>query len=85
MIYVVCSLFDQAAGIYGRPIFAAAKGAAIRSVSDEINRAAADNTLYTHPGDFNLYFLGTFDDVEGAFALAPKPERIAVGADLKVK
>jgi len=66
-IKVACSVFDTASGLYGQPFFVPAPAAAVRSVSDEANRSAADNPLFNHPEDFVLFSLGTFDDVTGEF------------------
>lgn len=62
---IVVSVFDKAASVYGRPVFAAAEGIAVRSFRDEVNRAERDNTMNQHPADFDLYVIGAFDDVTG--------------------
>ena len=63
----ICSVFDSASRLYGQPFFVPAIAAAVRSVGDEANRAAADNALYQHPEDFEVFHLGEFDDVSGVF------------------
>ncbi|WNK14746.1 MAG: nonstructural protein [Microvirus sp.] len=63
----VCSVFDAAVQAFARPICVPATGMALRSFSDEVNRAAADNQLYGHAADFSLYMLGTFEEDEGTF------------------
>lgn len=62
----VMSVFDSASRLFGQPFFVPATAAAVRSVGDETNRAAADNALYQHPEDFELYHIGDYDDVSGA-------------------
>ncbi|QCQ85082.1 nonstructural protein [Blackfly microvirus SF02] len=64
-VKVVCSVFDSASRLYGQPFFVPALAAAVRSVGDETNRAAADNALYQHPEDFELYHIGDYDDSSG--------------------
>jgi len=67
MIQTVCSVFDSAAGVFGRPFFVAKSGQAVRSFSDEIQRQAPDNELNRHPEDFTLYEIALFNDENGVF------------------
>ena len=66
MIQTVVSVFDTAAGLFGRPIFVPSRGQAIRSFHDEINRA--DSEIAKHPEDYILYQLCSFDDNAGRFS-----------------
>lgn len=59
------SVKDNKAGTYGTPFFQPGDVQATRIFSAEINRAAADNLLYTHPDDFDLYELGSYDEQTG--------------------
>lgn len=69
-IYVVK---DRATDVFGQPMFLMASGQAVRSFTDEINRDAADNQLFRHPDDFDLYDLGEFDNESGEFdTFAPR-------------
>jgi hypothetical protein len=81
---LVVSVRDRAADNFGTPFFVVARGQAIRSFSDEVNRQAADNPLYNHADDFDLYELGEFDDDTGLFTTGT-PVQIAIGKDLRVK
>ncbi|WNK12796.1 MAG: nonstructural protein [Microvirus sp.] len=72
MIYSIVSVRDGASGAFGRPFFVHARGQAIRSFTDEINRSAADNEMNRHPEDFDLFFIGTFDDSNGGMTNAPE-------------
>lgn len=83
MRYTVCSVYDEAAQCFGRPIFAPAIGAAVRSLADEVNRSSPDNQMFLHPADFKLFHLGLFDDSTGLFELNSRPEKIADGSSLK--
>lgn len=58
---------DRATDAFGNPMFMLATGQAVRSFSDEVNRAGDDNQLYQHPDDFDLYELGDFDTESGSF------------------
>lgn len=84
MITIVVAIKDRAADAYNRPFFVNTVGQAIRAFQDEINRNAADNTMYQHPDDFDLYSLGTFDDNTGHLVSnASGPEQIAIGKNCK--
>ncbi|WNK13673.1 MAG: nonstructural protein [Microvirus sp.] len=78
----VCSVFDSASRLFGQPFFVPALGSAMRAVGDEVNRAAADNSLYQHPEDFELYHVADFDDVHGKFIVLDSPKLLARLKDL---
>jgi len=80
MNLLIVSVRDGASGAFGRPFFVTARGQAIRSFQDEVNRAAPDNDLHKHPEDFDLYCLGAFDDNEGRIVGTP-PELLLRGKD----
>lgn len=84
MILNICTVKDRAADAYGRPMFVPSTGVAIRSFSDEINRNNADNQLYNHPDDFDLYELGSFDDNTGLFSLHEQPKLLSLGKQVKI-
>lgn len=83
MRYQVFAVRDSAVDAFGRPMFMQAKGQAMRSFTDEVNRA--DSDMAKHPADYELYFLGEFDDAGGAFTLAERPELLARAVDVFVK
>lgn len=78
--FVVCAVRDRATAGFGMPIFVPSEGVAIRSFSDEINRA--DSALHAHPDDYDLYTVGLFDDGSGGFELEFPPRQIAIGKSL---
>lgn len=84
MKYKIFSIRDRAIDSFGQPFYAPTVGGAIRSFSDEINRAAENNQLYKHSEDYDLYSLGEFDDQSGEFTTS-KPSQVAVGKDLIIK
>jgi len=79
---VVCAVFDSAVQAYGKPIFFRARGEAIRSFIDEVNRKADDNQLYQHSDDFDIRVLSMFDEEAGTFDECPV-EVIARGKDVR--
>jgi hypothetical protein len=85
MKLVLCSVKDRAADAYARPMFVPSTGVAIRSFSDEINRADAENQLYNHPDDFDLYEFGEFDDNNGQFNLYEQPKLLSLGKQVKIQ
>jgi len=76
---------DIATAQYGTPMFLIAEGQAVRSFSDEINRSAADNALYMHPDDYELFFLGAYDTETGKIDPLPDPKSIVAGKTVKVR
>jgi len=84
MILIICTVKDRAADAFGRPMFVPSTGVAIRSFSDEINRNNAENQLYNHPDDFDLYELGQFDDNTGLFNLHEQPKLLSLGKQVKL-
>lgn len=68
MKQVCVAVFDRAAQVYGKPVFVPARGIAVRSFTDEVNRDAPDNDLHRHPDDFDLYLLAEYDDSLGVFS-----------------
>jgi len=84
MKLILASVKDRAADAYGRPMFVPSSGVAIRSFSDEINRSDAENQLYNHPDDFDLYEFGDFDDNSGSFNLHEQPKLLALGKQVKI-
>jgi hypothetical protein len=81
----IVSIRDRAADAYGRPAFVATEGVAIRQFSDEINRVSEDNQMYVHPDDFDLYYLGVYDDNTGGFDLLAQPKQICLGKQVKIR
>lgn len=83
-VHIVVSIHDTQVDAYMRPFYVPAIGAAIRSFSDEINRSSADNPLYHHAEDYNLYQLGSFDDQTGKHESLPQPHQIAIGKNVRL-
>jgi hypothetical protein len=85
MKMVIVSIMDTAAGAYGRPAFVASEGVAVRQFQDEVNRSSEDNQLYKHPDDFQLFYLGVFDDNTGGIDLLAQPKLIARAKDVMIR
>lgn len=83
MRLMIFSVRDRATDSFGVPMFMVSRGQAIRSFSDEVNRQAADNQIFAHPEDFDLYELGEWSNGDGLFVSNP-PELVAIGKDLRI-
>lgn len=77
----IVSVRDRAADAFMRPFFVPSIGMAVRSFQDEINRQDADNAMFRHPEDYDLYDLGEFDEDTGKFNGVDSPRMLAVGKD----
>lgn len=75
---------DRATDQFGNPMFLISSGQAIRSFTDEVNRADKDNQIYNHPDDFDLYYLGSFDTNVGSFDVNV-PRMVIVGKEVKIR
>lgn len=67
--YIMCSVRDVKAGLFGQPFFAANEMAARRSVHMEVNSKNPQSLLAQYPGDFELVRLGYFSDEDGQVVL----------------
>lgn len=76
---------DIVSNLYGQPMFVPTIGGAIRAFGDECKRKEPNNILSTHPEDFELWHLGSWDDNTGIFDMFPHEHRkqIAVGANYR--
>lgn len=83
-IHIVVAVHDTAMDAFMRPIYTPTIGAAIRSFSDEINRASEDNPMYKHAEDYNLFELGTYDDNSGKHQSLEQPKQLAIGKQLRL-
>lgn len=81
---LIYAVRDRATDQFGNPMFLVSSGQAIRSFTDEINRAEANNMMYTHPDDFDLYALGEYDTEVGEFK-TERPRQITVGKEVKIR
>lgn len=81
MKYKIVTIRDRVADVYGVPSFVLSTGAAVRSFGDEINKKDG-SPLSQHPEDFDLFYLGEYDDADGSFYADGPPRQLAVGKDL---
>lgn len=68
------SILDLASSLYGAPFQAPNAALAIRLF--EQAQLDTAHVFATHPGDFRIYYLGTFDENTAEWDLLPHPEPI---------
>lgn len=78
---IMVAIKDRALDAFMRPFFAQTKGQAIRMFNDEINNQ--DSPMFKHPDDYDLYYLGTWDDKTGE-TTEQHPEQLALGKNGKI-
>jgi len=82
-VQVVCAVYDEASQSFSRPIFVPARGIALRSFIDEVNRDDPNNSMFVHTKDYKLYCIGEFDDVTGRLTSLDLPEVLMSGDTAK--
>ncbi len=71
MTSVICSIYDSKAEAYSQPMYFQSVGQAVRSFSDEANRA--DSNIGKHPEDYTMFHFGNFDERSGDFKMLEAP------------
>jgi hypothetical protein len=84
VIFKMFCIRDRATDSFGQPMFLVSHGQAIRSFTDEVNKAEKDNQLYQHPDDFDLYYLGEYDSSDASFK-GGHPEMVLVGKSAAIR
>lgn len=80
---LIVALRDSAAKVYGNPFIVQAASQAIRSLSDEVNKATPDNDISRHPSDFELHHVGYFEEDSGVVEPVTPSTLLARAQDLK--
>ncbi|WNK12616.1 MAG: nonstructural protein [Microvirus sp.] len=70
MSKLLLALFDSKAEEFFAPFLVPTLGMAYRNLQDEIKRGGEGNILSSHPEDFILYRLGTYDTETGDIVVA---------------
>lgn len=65
---------DIVSDVHGQPVFVPHVGQAIRSFGDECRRKEPGNVLAGHPEDFELVYLGVYDDITGEIDQGLRPD-----------
>lgn len=77
----IYSVRDQKGGFYNAPIFLRSHGEAERWFHGQTNNEKS--VIMHHPEDFDLYYVGDFDDQKGAIQPLDTPQHIIKAVELK--
>jgi len=83
MMWTIVAVHDRATDSFNTPQAFKAKGEAIRAFQDAVNNPQS-GTMHQHPEDYDLYYLGEYDDHRGEVHPEDKPVQIAIGKNAKV-
>lgn len=77
----VFAIRDSKAEVYGQPFFQKTHGEAERSFT----QLAKDpkSTISQFPEDFDLYFVGTYDDINGVIQSLDTPQHVLKAAAIQ--
>lgn len=81
MNILLLAVKDGALDAFHAPFAAPTTAHALRSFTTTVRTAAPDSPMATHPHDFELYQLGSYDDTTGH--LLANLQRLARAIDLK--
>lgn len=81
---VIVAVLDSAVKAFMRPFYAPTLEAALRSFYDEVKRGGEDNMMAKHPDDFQLWYLGEFDEESGLFSHLDQMRQVARAKDTQV-
>ena len=83
----ICAVRDAATQAFAQPMFVQTPNVAYRSFVDEVNRAAENNNLYRHPGDYELWLIGEYEEESGTLIPFVGDQRrcLCRGQDVQVK
>lgn len=77
-------LYDSKGEFFLSPFCVPSLGVAYRDLADQVAKVGGDNMLANHPGDFELYKLGVYDDESGFIQAEKSPALVCRLSDLKV-
>lgn len=79
MIVNVYAIRDNKVNGYLQPFYSQTHGSAIRAFADH---CADDKSMpHKHPTDFDLYFVGTFDDTTAKLESTQSPQLLAAATE----
>lgn len=77
------SMFDQKTKFFHAPIYLTNDAEAIRNFSMVVNDSKGKNPVNLFPEDYDLYHLGTFDDITGYITPLKSPQHVIKAIQLK--
>lgn len=82
MLLKAYSIRDQKGEVFNNPFFQKTHGEAERSFKQAVNDD--QTTISKYPEDFDLYYLGEYNDQTGVFQSLDTPQHIAKAIALKI-
>lgn len=83
MIYIACAILDRSVNAYINLHCVRAEGQAIRQFMDAIANKDS-GMMHSHPDDYDLYRVGTYNDDNGELTPEPK-KKLADGKQLSME
>ena len=83
MLNKMFAIYDSKAEAYNTPFFFTTIGQATRAFSDEI--ANPRSQLHSHPEDFGLFELGTYDDATAKIESLSVPKLLGLASEFVVR
>lgn len=82
MKLVMVCIWDVKAENFSQPWFVTTSASAVRSFTDLINNPEKSQTMHSHPEDFQLFEMGTFDDNTGKFDTYSPAKHLVTGSSV---
>lgn len=83
MVHKVFTVKDTKGGMFLAPMLTRSYGEAERTFKQAT--ANPDSLISKYPEDYDLYYLGEFDDESGHFALKPAPEHVVNASQVAIR
>ena len=81
MLHKIYSVRDSKSQLYAKPVLGVTHGEMERAFSESVNKEGTIHNI--HPQDFDLYYLGDYDDNTGKILSLDTPQHICKGVDLQ--
>lgn len=81
MLHELYCIRDTKTEVYGKPFTQHARGEALRTATQVANDP--QTLIGQYPEDYDLYYLGKYNDQDGAFKLEPSPSHVLKMITLK--
>lgn len=83
MLVQIFTIYDAKTEAFLQPFFSQAKGSAIRAFTDSVNDKTGESQFASHPEDYTLFHLGSFDDSTATFDLLKTPVSLGLAIEFK--
>ena len=84
MVLKAFAIHDTKSKAYQMPFFKHTIGEAERDLKTAVN-SQTENNLSKYPEDFDLFYIGDYDDQEGKFIPLPTPQHVVKALSLKAQ